>query len=482
LEKSLKTQSTGPTARAVIQCKNFGVEHIYHIYNRASDSMPIMSQNKTKHIAIVGAGLVGSLLSIYLSKRGYKVSVFERRQDMRKGKSEAGRSINLALSTRGLRALEEVGLATQIKETAIPMHGRMMHDIAGRLNFLPYGKEGQYINSISRSNLNIVLMNEAEHLGVNLFFAHRCTHVDFEKTSLTLQAIGSASSQTFEFDGIIGADGAFSAIRSAMQITDRFNYQQLYIQHGYKELHIPPNLAGDFQLEKHALHIWPRESFMMIALPNPDRSFTCTLFFPLQSDIQITDFFGNTFPDAVALMPDLLSDYRSNPTSSLVTVKCFPWIKNKTLLIGDAAHAIVPFYGQGMNAGFEDCRILNELLDQTNDDWTDALTAFQKLRKPDTDAIAQLAFDNFIEMRDLVADPQFLLRKKIEAKLHELYPDKWIPLYSMVTFNDQIRYSEAYAIGQKQNGIMQEVLKQENIAQRWQQLDFSEIIEKLNTK
>lgn len=429
--------------------------------------------------AIVGAGLVGSLLAIYLVKRGYSVSLFERRKDMRKGNAEAGRSINLALSTRGIRALEEVGLAEELKRVAIPMNGRMMHDINGNLTFQPYGKEGQYINSISRSNLNIVLMNEAEKAGAKIYFEERCTGIDFSNTTLT------TTSGTKAFDLIIGADGAYSAVRWAMQITDRFNFSQHYIDHGYKEFHIPAAANGRFQLEKNALHIWPRESFMMIALPNPDGSFTCTLFFPfegnpsfasLRTKEQFKDFFEKVFPDAVALMPGFLDDFEENPTSSLITVKCFPWVRNNTLLIGDAAHGIVPFYGQGMNAGFEDCRILNDLLAKHNDDWGTALPEFQNLRKPDTDAIAQLAFDNFIEMRDLVADADFLLRKKIEAKLHQLYPDKWIPLYAMVTFNDNIRYSDAYAKGQKQKAIMDEVMKTPGIFESWERLDFGAIV------
>jgi kynurenine 3-monooxygenase len=435
-----------------------------------------------KHIAIVGAGLVGSLLSIFLIKRGYKVSVFERRSDMRTGKGEVGRSINLALSTRGIRALEEVGLADQLKKVAIPMHGRMMHDPYGKTSFLPYGKQGQFINSISRSGLNIVLMNEAERLGVEFFSDHRCTSVDFSNTSLTF-----SDNSIKSFDLIIGADGAYSAVRWAMQITDRFNFSQHFIEHGYKELHIPPTYGKS--LEKNALHIWPRESYMMIALPNPDGSFTCTLFFPfegqksfntLTSDSNIKTFFSETFGDAVPLMPELLEDFKTNPVSSLITVKCFPWVKNKTFLIGDAAHAIVPFYGQGMNAGFEDCRVLNELLNRHNDEWESVLREFQELRKPDTDAIAQLAFDNFVEMRDLVADADFLLRKKIEAKIHQLFPDKWIPLYSMVTFHDNIRYSDALRIGQKQKKIMDEVMKQPEIFENWEQLNFAQIADRLS--
>jgi kynurenine 3-monooxygenase len=439
--------------------------------------------NNTKHIAIVGAGLVGSLLSTYLKKRGYNVSVFERRSDMRRGDGDAGRSINLALSTRGIKALEEVGLAEEIRKVAIPMHGRMMHDISGKLSFLPYGKEGQFINSISRSGLNIVLMNEAERLGVNFHFDKRCTGVDFTNTSLSF-----ADSTTKAFDLIIGADGAYSAIRWAMQVTDRFNFSQHYIEHGYKELHIPASQGSS--MEKNALHIWPRESYMMIALPNPDGSFTCTLFFPfegqssfntLNSDEKISQFFTSAFPDVVPLIPALLHDFSTNPTSSLVTVKCFPWTRNKTVLIGDAAHGIVPFYGQGMNAGFEDCRILNELLNTHDDQWENMLLEFQRVRKPNTDAIAQLALDNFIEMRDLVGDADFLLRKKIEAKIHQLFPHKWIPLYSMVTFHENIPYADAYAVGQKQSKIMDNVMKQPGIFENWEQLDFARIAAQMDS-
>jgi kynurenine 3-monooxygenase len=441
-----------------------------------------------KNIAIVGAGLVGSLLAIYLSKRGFRVSLFERRADMRTGGAEAGRSINLALSTRGLRALDELGLAEEIKRVAIPMHGRMMHSVKGDLTFQAYGKEGQYINSISRSNLNIVLMDEAEKRGVQIHFNKRCTSVDFEKTTLSTSDTTTNKTSTEAFDIIIGADGAFSAVRWAMQFTDRFNFSQHYIEHGYKELHIPAGANGSFQLEKNALHIWPRESFMMIALPNPDGTFTCTLFFPFEGNPSfktldtketVKEFFEKTFPDATQLIPDVLADYEQNPTSSLVTVKCFPWVKNNTFLIGDAAHGIVPFFGQGMNAGFEDCRILNGLLTQFNDDWSKALPAFQKSRKENTDAIAQLALDNFIEMRDLVGDADFLLRKKIEAKLHQLFPDRWIPLYSMVTFYDNIPYATAYQTGQKQRKVMDEVMSRKDIHREWEKLDLKEIVDKL---
>jgi kynurenine 3-monooxygenase len=445
-----------------------------------------MHFDKNQHIAIVGAGLVGSLLSIYLAKRGCKVSVFERRTDMRIKLLDHGRSINLALSNRGLRALEEVGLAEEIKKVAIPMHGRTMHSREGQLTFQPYGKEGQYINSVSRSNLNMVLMDKAESLGVQFHFEQRIASVDFSKTEIHFQAPNS-SVLPQSFDTIIGTDGAFSAVRGSMQITDRFDYSQDYIDHGYKELHIPPKANGGFQLEKNSLHIWPRESFMLIALPNPDGSFTCTLFFPFEGELSfdslktktdVEKFLKETFPDAFSLMEHPVETFMSSPPSSLLTVRCFPWTKNKTLLMGDAAHAIVPFFGQGMNAGFEDCRLLNEMIDES-DNWKNLFEEFQKRRKPNTDAIAQLALDNFIEMRDLVADEHFLLRKKIEAKLHELYPDKWIPLYTMVTFRDDLSYDHAYQTGLKQKQIMDEVMSMPGIADKWVSLDLKKIADRL---
>jgi kynurenine 3-monooxygenase len=452
-----------------------------------------MSDQK-QSIAVVGAGLVGTLISIYLKRRGYAVSLFERRGDMRKQEVGAGRSINLALSNRGIKALNEVSLADAIRANAIPMHGRMVHALDGQHNLFPYGKEGQFINSISRSGLNMVLLDEAEKLGVEILFNAKIDSIDIANTrivhgpwSIVDSNVGHRPS-TMDYGLIIGADGAYSAVRNAFQISDRFDYSQTYIEHGYKELTIPADAQGGFRMAKNALHIWPRESFMLIALPNPDGSFTCTLFFPFEGPVSFASiknkedgraFFSKYFPDALALMPTFDDDFTNNPVSSLVTVRCFPWTKNNSLLIGDAAHGIVPFYGQGMNAGFEDCRVLNELLDAHQDDWKKVLPEFQSLRKPDADAIAQLALDNFIEMRDLVDDPQFILRKKIEANLHQLFPDHWVPLYSMVTFQEDMRYSDALKTGQKQKAIMDEVLRQPNIEKSWQTLDFKTIVKKL---
>jgi len=446
-----------------------------------------MSNHKIRNITIIGAGLVGSLLAIFLAKRGYKVTVYERRPDMRKGGEFGGRSINLALSNRGWWPLEQAGVADEVREMIIPMKGRMIHDQNSELTFQPYGKEGQFINSVSRAGLNMLLINSAESLGVKFNFEHFCLDVDLENTIVKLE--NSSQAKKVSSDLIIGADGAFSAVRFAMQMTDRFNYSQQYIDHGYKELTIPAGKNGEFQLEKNALHIWPRGNYMLIALPNQDASFTCTLFFPFEGDPsfsslkntnQVEKFFNTTFPDAVPLLKSMPAEFFQNPTSSLVTVKCYPWVKDKVLIIGDAAHAIVPFYGQGMNVGFEDCRILNGLIEEFDENWDEILLAYQKNRKPDGDAISSLALKNFIEMRDLVGDSNFILRKKIEARLHESYPDKWIPLYSMVTFNEKLRYSEAERIGKIQKKIMDQVMMTSDIEKSWENLDFGKIVEKLD--
>lgn len=435
-----------------------------------------------KNVTIIGAGLVGSLLSIYLAKRGHKVSIYERRGDMRKQKMSAGRSINLALSDRGLLALEKIGLADEIKKISIPMHCRYIHNVDGTTVTQPYGKEGQYINSVSRGTLNMRLMDLAEASGVNIHFDHKCEMIDWKKNEIVFENHSAVTNNTQEisvnFDLLFGADGAFSAARLQHQLQhEKFNYQQYYIDCGYKELTILPTENDEFAMEVNALHIWPRKDYMLIALPNLDKTFTCTLFFPFEGELsfskldskeKVVDFFNKNFADAVPLMPTYVEDFFNNPTSSLVTVKCYPWVReDKFALIGDAAHAIVPFFGQGMNCGFEDCRVLDELIDEHNDNWDEILKHYQILRKPDGDAIADLAINNFTEMRDKTGNPKFLLQKKIEARLHEKHPDKWIPAYSQVTFSPNIRYSEALQRGNKQETIMQQIMQTENIAEMW---------------
>jgi kynurenine 3-monooxygenase len=444
---------------------------------------------RDKHIAIVGAGLVGSLAAIYFVQHGYKVSVYDRRPDLRQDGSEAGRSINLALSNRGWKPLKELGLEEEVKKMVIPMKGRMMHNEQGELTFQPYGKEGQHINSISRDGLNRLLMNTAEKAGVQFFFNRRCTYVNYKTSTITFDVSGHTDS--LKTDIIIGADGAYSAVRNAIQRTDKFNYSQYFIDYGYKELSIPPSHSGEHKLEKNALHIWPRGQFMLIALPNIDGSFTVTLFLPyegapsfesLSNEQDVKEFFEKTFSDALELMPSLTDHWTNNPTSSLVTIQCYPWVKKNILLIGDASHAVVPFYGQGMNSGFEDCRVLNELIVKHDHKWRNIFEEFQQFRKPDADAISELALQNFVEMRDHVADDMFLLRKHIEAMLHEQFPDKWIPQYSMVTFHDEMRYSEAREIGKRQKEIMDEVMAIPDIKESWRELNLEDVAGRLDLR
>lgn len=437
------------------------------------------------NITIIGAGLVGSLLSIYLKRRGYEVKIFERRDDMRKQEMSAGRSINLALSDRGLLALEKIGLVEEIKKICIPMYGRFIHNKDNSTVTQPYGINNQHINSVSRATLNMKLMDLAEENGVEIFFNHKCENIDWTSNKITFET-NQNQIETVYFDLLFGSDGAFAASRLAHQIQhSKFDYHQYYIDCGYKELTIPPTEKGEFAMEVNALHIWPRKDYMLIALPNFDKSFTCTLFFPfegplsfsnLDSKEKVEDFFKINFADVIPLMPNYVEDFFANPTSSLVTVKCYPWIReDKFALIGDAAHALVPFFGQGMNCGFEDCRILDELIDVHKEDWTTILEVFQNNRKPDADAIADLAVNNFVEMRDKTGDAKFLLQKKIEANIQKKYPEKWTPAYSLVTFSPHIRYSEALQRGQQQEAIMQEIMQLDNIEEIWN----SELVEQM---
>jgi kynurenine 3-monooxygenase len=446
----------------------------------------------TKKVNIVGAGLVGSLLSIYLAKKGYTINIYERRPDMRKVSMSAGRSINLALSDRGWRGLEGVGIADEIRKIGIPMYGRFIHHKDGSTAQQPYGKDSQAIYSVSRADINMKLMDLAEQqANVSIHFDERCANIDRKNLKTTFEHNISKKITETSSDLLFGADGAFAASRLNMQLqSDRFEYNQHYIDCGYKELIIPPGKNGEFLMEKNALHIWPRGSFMMIALPNPDGNFTCTLFLPFEGEKSFTNlktkeaiqhFFDTEFSDAVPLMPTLIEDFMTNPVSSLVTVKCFPWVfDEKIALIGDAAHAIVPFYGQGMNCGFEDCVVLNELIDKHHENWDEILKEYESLRKPDADAIADLAIANFVEMRDKTADPKFLLQKKIEAKFSANHPDKWIPLYTMVTYSPHIRYSKALKEGEKQQAIMDKIMARPNIESTWESSDIeAEILKHL---
>src|SRR2546421_10479355 len=406
---------------------------------------------------LIGSGLAGGLLAAYLGRRGYDVDLYERRADPREGNMVGGRSINLALSTRGIHALEQIGIADEVLKHAIPMRGRMIHPAGAgeRTIFAPYDVDpNKHINSIGRAALNTTVIEAAQRYpNVRVHFNHKCTEVDLD--SATAQHLNSSTNQQLSAsaDSVIGVDGAFSAVRQSMQLKiDNFQYNESYLAHGYKELTIPPAPDGSWRMEKNALHIWPRKRFMMIALPNPDGSFTCTLFWEFKgrrsfetttTDDAIRQFFYEEFPDAVPLMPTLLEDFRENPTGSLVTIRCAPWFyKDKVALVGDAAHAVVPFYGQGMNAAFEDCVVLDECLETFSNDRERAFAEYFARRKENADALADLALENFIEMRDKTASKTFRAKKKLDHFLEAALPGIYLPLYTMVTFT-RIPYAEA---------------------------------------
>ena len=425
-----------------------------------------MSNPQDTTIVIAGAGLAGALLANYLGRAGYRVALYEKRPDLRNASISAGRSINLALSVRGLHALEEIGVADAVMKDAVAMPGRMMHHLDGSRVYQPYGARGQAIHSVSRSGLNGVLLDAlARFDNVRVFFSHRCVDVDLDRPAAVFDD-GQGGAVTAAGDVVIGADGAFSAVRSRMQRLDRFDYSQTYLEHGYKELSIPPAPDGGFRMEKNALHIWPRKRFMMIALPNADGSYTVTCFWPfdgpnsfnqLKTPAEVEAYFRNWFPDAIEHMPTLAQDYFANPTSSLCTIRCRPWTwHDKVALVGDAAHAIVPFYGQGMNAAFEDCAELNACLAAFPDDRRRSFDTYFDRRKENADAIADLALENFIEMRDKVGDPAFLRKKKRQKRLHRLFPNWYIPPYEMVSFT-RIPYAETIRRSRRQDRIIRRV-------------------------
>ncbi len=424
-----------------------------------------MASKKQPHFVIVGGGLSGSLAACYLGSAGYRVDVYELRGDMRAGGIPGGKSINLALSHRGIEGLRRVGLADAVLAHAVPMHGRTMHAVDGSLSLQPYGRDpSQCINSVSRGQLNITLLEAADtYDSVSLHFNEKCTDVDIDGGDVFLEHMKTGETRTVHADIIISADGAFSAVRHAMQRRVGFNYSQNWLEHGFKELVIPAGADGAFAMEKNALHIWPRHSYMMIALPNADGSFTCTLFWPfkgessfeaIKTEGDLMRFFTKNFPDAVPLMPTLPKDYFENPVGALVTVRSSPWYhEDKVLLLGDAAHAIVPFYGQGINAGFEDVLVMGECMDRFGDDWGRIFEETHRIRKDNVDALADLALHNFIEMRDNTGTRRFLWRKKLERVLHRIFPKWYIPLYSMATFT-RMPYTRAISRAKTQDRVV----------------------------
>ena len=432
---------------------------------------------KQEHILIIGAGLCGSLLALRMAQRGYKITLVEKRPDLRTVHQDAGRSINLALSDRGLKAMRLVGLEERVREICIPMNGRMLHDSKGNTLFSPYsGRKEEYINSISRTDLNTLLLNAAdEYDTLNVLFNQKCTYVDLKNATATFVDYNTKETQTITADIILGTDGAGSAVRKSMYTNKEFlfSFSQDYLGHGYKELSFPPTEKGNYRTEKNALHIWPRGRDMIIALPNLDGSFTVTLFIDyknasdsfasLNSPEAITEYFKRQYPDAVAMMPDLITDFEENPVGPLGTIKCHPWNAfGKVCLLGDACHAIVPFYGQGMNASFEDVVVFDEIIDRyESQGWEAVFTAFEKTRKPDTDAIADLAVDNFHEMKEHTAHPMFQEKRKLETAFEAEFPNEYYSKYSLVTFNEHIGYREAMIRGRAQNKAILNLLDDE---------------------
>lgn len=440
-----------------------------------------------KQATIVGSGLVGSLWAVYLSKAGYKVKMYERRSDIRKSSISAGKSINLATSYRGWKALDEVGIGDEIRKIAIPMYGRTMHDESGRKTYQPYGINNQAIYSVSRGEINAMMMDIAERQGnTEIFFDEECIGCDLVNGITRLKNTKTGNVSEIKSDVVFATDGAFSSVRyNAMQKLDRFNYSQQYIEDGYREILLPANPDGSYKLERETLHIWPRGRFMLIALPNFDGSFTCTLFMPfdghkhcfnnLTSKEKVEEFFKSVFPDFFEMMPGVAEAWEEHPLSSLAIVRCFPWTHGKTALMGDAAHATVPFFGQGMNCGFEDCSVMSRLMKKHNEDWEKAFKEYEIVRKPNGDAVQDLSLLNYVVMRDKVADPAFLLQQKIERRMNELYADNYFPMYSMVSFSD-IEYQTALKKGSEQDKIIKEEIVKYKINSSSSQEEIDEMI------
>jgi len=443
----------------------------------------------SQKIAIVGSGLVGSLLAIYLKRIGHTVHVYDRSKDIRTVQF-SGRSINLVMSNRGWKTLKDIGLDQEIRKIGIPVDKRAIHKDGQIINQF-YGKEGEAIFSLSRGVLNRKMIDLAESEGVNFFFEHKIWDVTLADATLHIGETEKGEWEDLKYDLVFGADGAFSRIRHRMQRQAMFDYSQEFMKIGYKELHIPANSDGTHKIDKNSLHIWPRGNFMLMGLSNLDGSFTCTLFMPfegensfehLNDEKTLVEFFAKYFPDTTEVIPDLVKDFFKNPTSYLAKMKCYPWtFEDKVALIGDSAHAIVPFYGHGMNAGFEDITILNEMISKYGDDWRMIFSEYEKSRKPNADAIAELAERNFLEMSTKTADEKFLLQKKIEKWFSDKHSNKWMPLYSRVTFSLQ-PYSEALAIGDYQNEIMEKVMQIPNIEEKWNSVEVENLILKLTTK
>jgi kynurenine 3-monooxygenase len=432
---------------------------------------------RDERVLIVGAGLVGSLLSIYLARRGLRVEVFDRCSDPRRVDLSSQRaSINLSLCERGFQALDRVGIGNAVRACSVPSYGRLIHDERGSVAYQPYGDNGECTWAILRNDLNRLLIDFAEKsFGVAFRFGERC--LDLEPTTTTIQFEDTATGLVHNERAtrVFGADGVFSKIRSRLERLPRFNYSQLYLDHGYTELNMPSIEGAPWADHRLSVHLWPRGGYLLLGLPNLDGSLVCSLHLPLEGETsfealhteeRLLRFLASSFPDAVDYMPNAAGDYFGHRINYLVTIRCFPWtFEGRVALIGDAAHAIVPFFAQGVNAGFEDCLVLDQCLDEHGSDWKAAFRAYETRRKPDADAVSDLSLQHFHELRDHVGRPTFHLKKRIERRVSELYPERFVPLYSMVTFK-ATPYAEALRRGRELEALIQRIMDTPAIADK----------------
>ena len=444
--------------------------------------------NTMHRIVIIGAGLVGSVLAIFFSKRGFKVDVYDRLPDIREQVVSTGKSFNLTLCDRGFRTLDSVGVGDIVRSISVPARGRMVHDIKGNLSLQPYGNNGEAIYSLSRNDLYVTLLEFAErHFDIGFYFNEKCAGIDLAKPCVDMKNLKTGETTRQEAFKVFGADGAHSAVRMQLQKTKSFNFSQQYSEHGYKELHVPAMNSG-WTEEKNVLHFWPRGNSVMIGFPNTDGTFTCSLYMPfegktsfdsIRTEADLLTLFEEWFPDLIRRMPNLAEEYFANPPNTLLTIRCGPWsFQDKVLLIGDAAHAILPFYGQGANAGFEDCTVLQKCIDEYGSDWKSVFREYEMLRRPDMDAIADLCAEHFVNLRDRVGERAFLLRREVERKINQMYPDRYRDLYSMITFTC-MRYTEALRIDREQSGIIDLIMNMEGIEEKLRTSEADHLISEL---
>lgn len=429
-----------------------------------------------ERMVVVGTGLVGSLLAVYLARQGHQVDIYDRNPDMRATYNGSGRAINLTLCDRGFKALDAVGVGDAIRRISVPAYGRLVHGADGHLAYQPYGNNNEALYSILRSELSATLLDFAEQEpNIKFHFNEKCTALDLSPLTLEFQNQQTGRTTTQEADRVFGADGAFSAVRTFMQRMSRFNYSQEFLDQGYKELLVPSSIDAGWASEKNVLHMWPRGGYMLLGFPNTDGSFTCSLHMPfegepsfasLQTESDVVSFFEENFPDVVSHIPNLAESFIKHPANPMLCIRCSPWtFSGKVVLIGDAAHVLYPYYGQGANAGFEDCSVLIECIEKHGDAWPAILKEYETLRKPNMDAVADMCVQHYVEIRDSVGDPKFLLRKAVERRVNQMFPDKYTPLYTMIAFTC-LPYVEALRKERKQSLLIDEIMKLDRIEEK----------------